>query len=60
MTIRTANYAITFTRENGEYVARSNNIIGKGATPRDALHNWRGAVETAKEMFGAEFFVEAI
>jgi len=57
--IRTPNYSITFTRENGQYVARSNNCIGKGASPKDALNDWRGAVETAKDMFGEEFFIEA-
>jgi hypothetical protein len=57
MIIRAATYSITFTKENGRFVARSENCIGRGKSPKDALQDWRRAVETAKEMFG-DWFIE--
>jgi hypothetical protein len=58
MIIRTATYSVTFTRENGQFVARSENCIGRGNSPKDALQDWHRAVETAKEMFGG-WFIES-
>jgi hypothetical protein len=44
---------VTITKEKQEYVAKSPGLIGFGKTPREALIDWRGALNTFNQFRNA-------